>query len=169
MRFEAIPAKHYRNTVTKATASIYGAIPYVGNADKANWVIESTGWTIRDNHNNTVGFGLGKPFTSESEALQIAAEMECAAAAGVLRHWLPKSFPGKDFAILLNKSQPTGVLVLWRHAALPDEVKVVVDTHLESAGLEMASTLFSTDGRFARFYVVPDGAPYRERSGAKAA
>lgn len=169
MRFEAIPAKHYRNTVTRATASIYGALPYVGQADKANWVIESTGWTIRDNHNNTVGFGLGKPFASESEALRIAAEMESAAAAAVLRLWLPRSFPGKNFAIRLNTGNPTGVLVLWRHAALPDEVKSAVATILESAQLEMAATLFSTDGIFAKFYMVPNGAPYRDTAGAEAA
>lgn len=53
--------RHY-NTRTGATASVYGAAPWVSDADKVNWVIQSTGWVIRDNDKGIVfgSFGMTK-------------------------------------------------------------------------------------------------------------
>ncbi len=158
MRFEVVPAKHYHNTVTQAVASIHGEPPYASDAEQANWEIKNSGWTIRDNQNAAAGFELAKPFAVEAEAAQIASEMESAAAAAVLRHWLPRSFPGKAFTILLNMRGPTGVTVTWRHAARPGDVTDAAATILESAGLGMTATKPTSDGVFAKFTLVPSDA-----------
>lgn len=173
MRYEAIPAKHYRNVVTKEVASVFGDLPFHSETDETDWVMESAGWTIRDNLTDTVGFGLNHPFSERAEALRVAGELESAAAAGMLRHWLPRSFPSNGFTISLNTGNPTGVMVLWKHAVQPSLVEDIITTVLESARLEMAVTGFSTDGVYARFHIVPNGAPYRgsedEPAGAEAA
>ena len=65
-RYEIIESKRWVNTDGR-TASIYGACPYVSDADKANWAVQTVGWTIRDNQRNTVGMGR-QPFTSMYDA-----------------------------------------------------------------------------------------------------
>jgi len=62
-RFEIVEAKRWINTVTGATASIYGALP---DPDRTNWKVEVTGFTIADNVSNTVGFP-SIPFGSSRE------------------------------------------------------------------------------------------------------
>jgi hypothetical protein len=68
-RFQLEVAKRWVNTDGR-TASIYGACPYVSDADKANWSIVSVGFTIRDNRTNTVGMGH-KPYESRYDAALI--------------------------------------------------------------------------------------------------
>lgn len=36
------------------TASIYGAVPYTSDADKANWYIETCGYSFYDTRSNTI-------------------------------------------------------------------------------------------------------------------
>lgn len=48
-------------------ASIYGAIPWLSEADKLRWVIFSEGYTIWDNQNNTCGMGR-VPWKTKEEA-----------------------------------------------------------------------------------------------------
>ncbi len=66
---KVIPSRHWRNTKTQATASIYGAAPYNSDADKANWVIEVSGYTWL-NDNGTIGLGR-MPAATLEEAVEI--------------------------------------------------------------------------------------------------
>lgn len=66
-RYEIVPSRHWKNLVDGRTASIYGACPYVSDADKQNWVIVENGFTIADNKSGTVGMGRA-PFTTEQAA-----------------------------------------------------------------------------------------------------
>ena len=70
---EVIPARRWVNKVTGQTASIYGAAPYVSDADKVNWAIEESGWTwLMDN--GTVGLGR-IPAATKDEALAVMARV----------------------------------------------------------------------------------------------
>jgi hypothetical protein len=53
---KVIEAKHWKNKITGATASIYGAVPYMTTAEAEGWEIVSCGWTW-ENSNGTVGLG----------------------------------------------------------------------------------------------------------------
>ena len=53
---EVIPARRWRNSTTGQAASLYGAQPWTSLADKANWSVETSGWTWR-NDNGTIGLG----------------------------------------------------------------------------------------------------------------
>ena len=53
---EVIESKRWKNTETGETASIYGAVPWVGN--QGAWTIESVGWTWRRDDGI---IGLGRP------------------------------------------------------------------------------------------------------------
>lgn len=63
---KVIPSRRWRNSVTGATASIYGAVPYVSDADKANWEVITVGYSIQ-NDDGTVGQGR-QPYATEAEA-----------------------------------------------------------------------------------------------------
>ena len=69
MKYEIIESKKWVNTVTGNTASIYGAVPYTNDTDKANWSLECVGYTIRNNDTGTVGLGR-KPFKTMYEAVE---------------------------------------------------------------------------------------------------
>lgn len=53
---EIIDSKRWRNSVTGATASIYGAVPWINASDSPQWVIETVGYTWRLD-NGTIGLG----------------------------------------------------------------------------------------------------------------
>ena len=65
-RFEIIPARSWLRDDGK-TASIYGSIPWVNDAEKPRWKIETTGWTIKDHKTGTVGTGE-RPFATRDLA-----------------------------------------------------------------------------------------------------
>lgn len=62
---EVIPSRRWRHTSGR-TASPYGAAPYVSDADKADWTLETVGWTVR-HPDGTIGLAR-PPFGSEAEA-----------------------------------------------------------------------------------------------------
>lgn len=66
---EVIPSKHWKNTKTGATASIYGAAPYVSDADAVNWEVVVSGWSWRLD-NGTVGLGR-QPVKTYEEAVEV--------------------------------------------------------------------------------------------------
>ena len=66
--YEIIESKQWQCTDGR-TASIYGACPYVSDADKANWTIKAVGFTVRNMKTGTVGIGR-KPFATFDEAAQ---------------------------------------------------------------------------------------------------
>lgn len=63
---KVIPARRWRNSVTGASASIYGAAPYASEAAKADWAIETSGYVIQWD-DGTVGNGR-PPYATEAEA-----------------------------------------------------------------------------------------------------
>lgn len=65
-RFEVIPYRVWLRDDGKQ-ASLYGAVPYLSDAEKARWQVVERGWTVRDNHFNTVGMGR-TPFATREEA-----------------------------------------------------------------------------------------------------
>jgi hypothetical protein len=67
-KYEIIKSKQWVNINTKEKASLFGAVPYINDSEKQNWVIKEFGWTIRNNKLNTVGIGR-KPFVTYFEAL----------------------------------------------------------------------------------------------------
>lgn len=64
-----IESRHWINSQTGATASIYGACPYTTEADKQNWSIQVRGYTWRLD-NGTVGLGR-QPAKTRAEAEEI--------------------------------------------------------------------------------------------------
>ena len=55
---EVIPSRHWINSRTGQRVSIYGAVPYHSDKDKAEWSIKAVGWTWR-RRDGTIG--LGRP------------------------------------------------------------------------------------------------------------
>ena len=68
-RYEVIPYMVWQHKTGKRV-SIYGASPYRSDKDKEDWEIITDGWTIQDNHTNTIGMGR-KPFKEELDALKL--------------------------------------------------------------------------------------------------
>lgn len=66
---EVIPAKRYRNIIDGRTCSIYGAVPWYSDSDKANWKIEQYGYTWRTDQ-GTIGLGR-VPASTYNDALEI--------------------------------------------------------------------------------------------------
>lgn len=63
-RYEIIPKQFWENKVTGATASVYGATPWISDADRDNWERVVRGASLRDNRLNTVSSQAGD--TSET-------------------------------------------------------------------------------------------------------
>jgi hypothetical protein len=64
--YEVIESKAWKHKDGQ-TASVYGAVPYLSDAEKHNWKIETLGFTVRNNKTNTVGIGR-KPWATKAEA-----------------------------------------------------------------------------------------------------
>jgi hypothetical protein len=66
---EIIESKHWLNTKTGQTASIYGAVPYANDISKQDWQIVVRGYTWRLSNGSV---GLGRiPAKTYAEALQV--------------------------------------------------------------------------------------------------
>lgn len=52
-----------------ATASLYGSVPWVSDAERARWELRTVGFTVRDNVRGTVGIGRA-PWVSKDDAEQ---------------------------------------------------------------------------------------------------
>ena len=63
---EVIPARYWHHTPTNRKASIYGALPWVVESDKANWQMVTFGFTWRLD-NGTIGLGR-RPVKTMEEA-----------------------------------------------------------------------------------------------------
>ena len=77
-RYEAIERKYWINSETGQKVSIYGAVPYISEAEKAQWKVETNGWVYRDNKTNQVRGKLYTPYSfkdkEEVEAFIVALE-----------------------------------------------------------------------------------------------
>lgn len=65
-----IPSRRWRHSSGR-TASLYGASPWTSQADRANWQIEESGFTIQ-NPDGTIG--CGKPPSATREEAQALAD-----------------------------------------------------------------------------------------------
>lgn len=65
-RFSVFPSRHWVHTSGR-TASLFGAVPYVRDAESEGWSIKDAGFTIYDSLNNTYGCGR-PPFKTAQEA-----------------------------------------------------------------------------------------------------
>jgi hypothetical protein len=66
MKATVIESRHYRHNISGLTVSPYGALPWRGESDKANWSMVTTGFTIK-HPDGTIGLGR-KPFETAAEA-----------------------------------------------------------------------------------------------------
>jgi hypothetical protein len=87
-RYEVIPSRAWKNTTTGATASLYGAVPWTVESDKANWSIVDRGYTVRNRSTGTVGIGR-QPWTTQAEA-QVWADAENARLADIAARFATK-------------------------------------------------------------------------------
>ncbi len=60
-RYEVRPIRKWKNTKTGATASIYGAVPYVRDSDRENWTIIQDGYGYWDRRTGTMHGKAGTP------------------------------------------------------------------------------------------------------------
>lgn len=65
-----------------ATASIYGSDPWTSEAERARWVLESRGWTVRNPHTGEVG-AMRQPWPTRAEAEAAAASMPLPSRIGI--------------------------------------------------------------------------------------
>jgi hypothetical protein len=71
MKYEVVESKVWKHKVTGRLVSLHGASPWENPADRANWEITVTGWTV---YNPLTGeYGIGrKPWATRFEAQQFA-------------------------------------------------------------------------------------------------
>ncbi|USN15903.1 hypothetical protein PAPPERLAPAPP_01610 [Brevundimonas phage vB_BpoS-Papperlapapp] len=63
---EVIPHRVWRNTRTERTAGVFGAVPWVSDAEKHEWELVTVGWTVRHPDGTT---GVGRfAFQTKDEA-----------------------------------------------------------------------------------------------------
>lgn len=70
---EVIESKRWVNKLTKATASIYGSVPWTNDIDRDNWSIELIGWTWKRS-DGCIGLGRA-PASTYDEALAVMAKV----------------------------------------------------------------------------------------------
>lgn len=70
MQYEVIEAKLWRRD-DGASASIYGAVPWVHEGERARWKIETVGYTVRNPLTGEVG--VGRPACTTREEAQALA------------------------------------------------------------------------------------------------
>ena len=68
---KVVPARVWSNILTGATASVRGAVPYLSDAQKDDWVIKTVGFSIQ-NDDGTIG--QGRPPYPTAEAAQAAID-----------------------------------------------------------------------------------------------
>jgi hypothetical protein len=65
-KWEVIESKAWRRD-DGATASPYGAVPWLSDAERERWQMVTRGWTVQDNSRGTVGNGR-TPYATREEA-----------------------------------------------------------------------------------------------------
>lgn len=68
-RYEIGPIRHWKNKVTGRTASLYGAVPFTNDADRANWEIVDNGFGWHDHKTNTFHGTAGQSLSEVMERL----------------------------------------------------------------------------------------------------
>lgn len=74
MHYEVIEAYRWRNVLTGATASLYGAVPWRSADERVAWMRELAGWTLKNPHTGQIGIGR-KPCETFAEACELALRL----------------------------------------------------------------------------------------------
>jgi len=69
--YQVIPSKVWKH-VSGKTASIYGAVPYHTEEQKAQWEIVTVGYTVKNPHTGQIG--IGRPAWKTIEEAQAFAD-----------------------------------------------------------------------------------------------
>lgn len=72
-RYTIVPSRYWLNEKTKTKASIFGSTPWSSASDKVNWTLTTTGYTIRDNRNGTIGMGKQPARTLQEAQIRLQA------------------------------------------------------------------------------------------------
>lgn len=72
--YEVLRAVVWRNVLTGATASIYGAVPWRSANERNAWTMTETGWTVRNPLTGQVGIGRA-PCKTFAEANALALRL----------------------------------------------------------------------------------------------
>lgn len=72
--YEIVRAVVWRNVLTGATASIYGAVPWRSANERNAWTMTETGWTVRNPLTGRVGIGRA-PCKTFAEANRLALRL----------------------------------------------------------------------------------------------
>ena len=79
--FEVIPSRVWKRDDGRS-ASIYGAVPWLSDAERPRWAMVATGWTVRNPITGQVG--VGRPAcATEAEALALAARLGRPSSIGI--------------------------------------------------------------------------------------
>ncbi len=65
-RYTVIPSRHWLHT-SGAKASPFGACPWAQESERANWTLVTSGYTVKNNREGTIGIGR-VPWATEAEA-----------------------------------------------------------------------------------------------------
>ena len=74
MRYEVIESRRWKNDATGATASLYGACPWISDQERQNWRVETVGFTWRNLKTGTIGLGRA-PAKTREEADSVAKRL----------------------------------------------------------------------------------------------
>lgn len=70
--FEVVPYRYWKNKVTGAKASLFGAVPYTSDASKAEWEVVEEGFTVYNKVRNTYGAYSLQPGATLDQAQAVA-------------------------------------------------------------------------------------------------
>ena len=70
-KYEVVPSRIYLRD-DGAKASIFGAVPWVSEEEKARWQVVQQGWTVYNP--NTGQYGVGQPPCATEEQAQALAD-----------------------------------------------------------------------------------------------
>ena len=70
-RYEIVPCRHWKNTKTGETASLYSAVPWIDHSTRQNWDIVTTGYGYHDRQTGTYHNFSGRPQPSEADAAKL--------------------------------------------------------------------------------------------------
>lgn len=71
VRYQVVPARQWRHA-NGEVASLYGAVPWTNEVEKANWNVVECGWTVFNPRNGTYGIGR-VPWQDRADAEAFAA------------------------------------------------------------------------------------------------
>ena len=68
---EIIPRAFWKNKVTGQNVSLYGAVPYLNEAQKAEWEVVENGYTTRNSNGTVGGMQSVKADMSREEVVEV--------------------------------------------------------------------------------------------------